>query len=153
MSFRSVLFLLIGLYFANSTFYDEKRAYKLYEEWNKNEQDYDPEDDKDDEMTSTSLEDRKKRGIGSKMAVIYLGEDIEMEETERISKIWERRLVNMYIPINRFVVNKKTIVLSMKETSRLKKFITFFHKQKDCKTFVIDQVTYDCGTIEEDQDL
>ncbi|KAF1740993.1 hypothetical protein MXB_3941 [Myxobolus squamalis] len=95
-----IILVKIWLFAKSSTYYDANKAYKVFQEWNENDPDYDPKDDDIDEDSRKTLEDRRNAGIQPRMAVIHMNPDVDYQKTDKISRIWEIKLTNMHIPVH-----------------------------------------------------
>ncbi|CAF1017587.1 unnamed protein product [Rotaria magnacalcarata] len=138
--------------------YTDRDADSLYEEWEKNDADVLPEDEREDYF----LRDKNRAGIRPEDLTGKKPEDIMMlskkgqtlmmfvtvsgsptrRETEEITQIWWSGLKNALYDVNRFVVDDNRILFLLKDGSQAFEVKDFLVKQDRCKEVTIDNRPY-----------
>ncbi|CAM4819501.1 unnamed protein product [Rotaria magnacalcarata] len=138
--------------------YTDRDADSLYEEWEKNDADVLPEDEREDYF----LRDKNRAGIRPEDLTGKKPEDIMMlskkgqtlmmfvtvsgsptrRETEEITQIWWSGLKNALYDVNRFVIDDNRILFLLKDGSQAFEVKDFLVKQDRCKEVTIDNRPY-----------
>ncbi|KAF0988848.1 hypothetical protein HZS_2906 [Henneguya salminicola] len=120
-------FVIIGILFSKFVFsedisyIDEGKAHQILEEWNNNDPEYDASEDDKEEGNRAIYEKRREMGHQPQMAVITMKPGVDYTTVDKISKVWEINLKNMYIPVSRFSLS--LFNLDLLSRANLKNFL------------------------------
>ncbi|UJR13637.1 hypothetical protein I4U23_000650 [Adineta vaga] len=131
--------------------YTEDDVNKLFEEWEKNDEDQSKEDEEaewkyrnKEPLVGTDpdkLFARMKRGQATLIVAIVTGNPTK-RETEEIASIWWMALRNALYDVHKFVVDNKQIVFGIDDGSRAYEIKDYLIKQRRCFEVTIDKQVF-----------
>eukprot|EP00794_Sanderia_malayensis_P020023 gene20023-21984_t len=139
--------------------YSEKDIYDLLDQWNENDDEYDPTDDDDPRTKSqpkVQFDPQKmakdpegmiklaKKGKPMMMFVTVAGNPSE-KQTEQISSLWQQSLHNAQIQLQRYVVGKNRVLFSLDDGSKAWDVKDYLITQTNCISVDLENRQFPCA--------